>query len=161
MYLCPCPKQFFHEVLNISPPCIQILSIYFVLSLEKRCLLLERYVDVVIPLLTKSVQYSIAIYQRWPANSPCPHPRPLLGQPSLYLANERMRSVYMYTPWSTIWPEQKRRQCLSFKMMFGLWLSLVSQCCPRCSPFNGSLFNYKCTAGLNYNSVYIIIRLIK
>ncbi len=56
-----------------------------------------------------------------------PSTPPLLPHSPLYLANERVRNcVFMYTPWSTIWSGQKRRQCLPFLMMFGLWGGVVS-----------------------------------
>jgi hypothetical protein len=49
-----------------------------------------------------------------PIDSPLPSPPPLLHHLPLFLANERRRNcVFRYTPWSTIWSYQKRRQCLS------------------------------------------------
>jgi hypothetical protein len=62
---------------------------------KKRYLILERYVDVVIPFYQKCAVLYICIRhgQLIPPPPPPPSPPPLLPHPQLYLANERMRKL--------------------------------------------------------------------
>jgi hypothetical protein len=50
----------------------------------------------------------------------------------------------MYTPWNTIWSDQKRRHCLWFRKMFGLWphhtVIYVSICDIQC--YTNHTFSY-------------------
>jgi hypothetical protein len=95
-----------------------------ILASEKRYLLLERHVDVAIPLLNKCSVVKYCMYLTWSADSPSPpsSPSPLPLGP----APEREVVFYTYClVYCTIWSNQKRRPCLvSSWLMFGLCLAM-------------------------------------